>query len=235
MKINEFVDALKQINIQVTDKQLELLDKYASFLIEYNNHTNLTAIKDIEGIYLKHFYDSILVSKYFNFSNVHNLIDIGTGAGFPGVVLKIFYPNIDVTLLDSNNKKTKFLNELIERLQLENITVINDRSENYVKNNRHKFDLVIARAVSELRIICELCLPLTRINGHFIAMKANYQNEMSSINNLTKILNSEIENIYETKLPVENSLRSFIIFKVNKEIDIKYPRMYDQIIKKELK
>lgn len=235
MKENSFIEELKKLNIEIDEDKLNKLRIYADFLMEYNTHTNLTAIRDIDSIYLKHFYDSILVSKYFDFSNVTSLIDIGTGAGFPGVILKIFFPNIDVVLLDSNNKKINFLNELIEKLSLKGIIAINDRAENYVINNRQKFDVSIARAVSELRVIAELCLPLTKTSGHFIAMKSNYEYELEKANRTLKHLNSSIENIYETELPIENSLRSFIIFKVNQNIDIKYPRAYDQILKKELK
>ena len=159
MTIDRFIEELKKINIELNEEQLDKLKKYASFLLEYNKTTNLTAIRDIEGVYLKHFYDSLLVfnSDIIDYSNINSLIDIGTGAGFPGVVIKIMYPNIKVTLLDSNNKKTKFLEELVKILELDDVTIVNDRAESYVKNHRQEFDITIARAVSELRIIAELC------------------------------------------------------------------------------
>ena len=237
MTIDRFIEELKKINIELTEEQLDKFKKYASFLLEYNKTTNLTAIRDMEGVYLKHFYDSLLVfnSDIIDYSNINSLIDIGTGAGFPGVVIKIMYPNINVTLLDSNNKKTKFLEELVKILELDGVTIVNDRAENYVKNHRQEFDITIARAVSELRIIAELCLPLTKIDGYFIALKGNYVEEIKSASDAIKKLNSEIISIKEKKLPVENSYRSIIYVKVNQKIDEAYPRRYEQIIKKPLK
>ena len=237
MTINKFIEELKKINIELTEDQLNKFKKYADFLLEYNKTTNLTAIRDIEGVYLKHFYDSLLVldNNIVDFSEVESLIDIGTGAGFPGVVIKIMFPNIKVTLLDSNNKKTTFLKELINVLGLDNVTIINDRAENYVKEHRQEYDISIARAVSELRVISELCLPLTKINGYFIALKGNYVPEIKAASNTIKKLDSEIVSIKETMLPIEKSYRSLIFVKVNKKIDEIYPRRYEQIIKKELK
>ena len=237
MTINKFIEELKKINIELTEDQLNKFKKYADFLLEYNKTTNLTAIRDIEGVYLKHFYDSLLVldNNIVDFSEVESLIDIGTGAGFPGVVIKIMFPNIKVTLLDSNNKKTTFLKELINVLGLYNVTIINDRAENYVKEHRQEYDISIARAVSELRVISELCLPLTKINGYFIALKGNYVPEIKAASNTIKKLDSEIVSIKETMLPIEKSYRSLIFVKVNKKIDEIYPRRYEQIIKKELK
>ncbi len=237
MTIDKFIEELKKINIELTEDQLNKFKKYADFLLEYNKTTNLTAIRDIEGVYLKHFYDSLLVldNNIIDFSEVESLIDIGTGAGFPGVVIKIMFPNIKVTLLDSNNKKTTFLKELISVLGLDNVTIINDRAENYVKEHRQKYDISIARAVSELRVISELCLPLTKINGYFIALKGNYVPEIKAASNTIKKLDSEIVSIKEKMLPIEKSYRSLIFVKVNKKIDEIYPRRYEQIIKKELK
>lgn len=237
MKINDFIYELKKINIELTEDQLNKLEKYADFLIEYNKTTNLTAIKDKEGIYLKHFYDSLLVTvnSLIDFNNVNSLIDIGTGAGFPGMVLKIVYPHINVTLLDSNNKKTTFLKKLTELLELDGVDVVNDRSENYIKDNRHRYDISIARAVSDLRIISELCLPFTRVDGYFIALKGHYEEELKGSENTIRKLNGKIMQIKEFELPIEKSRRTNIFIKLEKEIDLKYPRPYDQIIKKELK
>ena len=235
MKNNEFIEGLKSIGITLDDLQIEKFKNYCDFLLEYNKTTNLTAIRDEEGVYLKHFFDSALICKYFDFSKVNNLIDIGSGAGFPGLVLKILYPNLKVTLLDSNNKKVKFLEKVSEILELDNVEFICDRAENFIKNRREYYDVSIARAVSELRIISELCLPFTKIGGNFIAMKANYETELEAAKTTFDVLNSKIKNIYETKLPVEESNRSFIIVEVQDKIDNKYPRPYDQIIKKQLK
>ena len=237
MTIDKFIEELKKINIVLTDDQLEKFKKYADFLLEYNKTTNLTAIRDIEGVYLKHFYDSLLVfnNDIIDYSKVNNLIDVGTGAGFPGVVIKIIQPHISVTLLDSNNKKTTFLKELVKVLNLDNVTVVNDRAENFVNENRQKFDISIARAVSELRVIAELCLPLTKVNGYFVALKGNYVPEIKQASIAIEKLNSEIVSIQETQLPIENSYRSIIYIRNNKKIDDIYPRRYEQIIKKALK
>ena len=237
MTADKFVEELKKINIELTKEQLDKFKKYAEFLLEYNKTTNLTAIRDIEGIYLKHFYDSLLLfeDNWVDFSKVSNLIDVGTGAGFPGVVIKIMYPNISVTLLDSNNKKTTFLKELVKVLDLKDVTIVNDRAENYVKDHRQLFDVSIARAVSELRIIAELCLPLTKVDGNFIALKGNYEEEVKAAEGALKKLNSGIGRIKERQLPIENSRRSFIYIKNYEQIDKMYPRRYEQIVKKPLK
>ena len=237
MTIDKFIEELKKINIVLTENQLDKFKKYADFLLEYNKTTNLTAIRNIEGVYLKHFYDSLLVldDSLVDFSKVNSLIDVGTGAGFPGVVIKIMYPNIKVTLIDSNNKKTTFLKELVNLLELEDVSIVNGRAEDFVKTNRQKYDVSIARAVSELRIISELCLPLTKVGGYFIALKGNYVDEIKAASDAIKILNSEIESIKEKQLPIEKSYRSIIYIKVNKKINEMYPRRYEQIIKKELK
>lgn len=237
MNIDRFIEELKKINIDLTNVQLAQLKKYADFLLEYNKTTNLTAIRDLEGVYLKHFYDSLLVfnNEIVDYSKIDNLIDVGTGAGFPGVVIKIIKPHIKLILLDSNNKKTTFLKELINILELSDVTIVNDRAENYVKDHRQEFDITIARAVSELRIISELCLPLTKVGGYFIALKGNYVDEIKAGSDTIKKLGSEIVSINETKLPVEDSYRSIIYIKVNEKIDAAYPRRYEQIIKKPLK
>ena len=141
MNIKEFIEEIKKLNIDIDSDKMEKLQIYSNFLIEYNKHTNLTAIKEEKDIYLKHFYDSLTIVKIIDLNKCNNLIDIGTGAGFPGMVLKIFYPNLDVTLLDSNNKKTKFLKELSQNLNLD-VDIVNERVEIFSKNNLNKYDIV---------------------------------------------------------------------------------------------
>ena len=136
MNFDEFYEDLSKINIILSNEQKELLKIYYEFLIEYNAHTNLTSITNAEEVYYKHFYDSILLSQVYDLKKCNYLLDIGTGAGFPGVVLKILYPNIKLTLLDSNNKKTTFLAELNKKLQLDNIEITNERAEDFIKNRR---------------------------------------------------------------------------------------------------
>ena len=141
MNKDEFIKELNLLNIKITDNQLEQLDLYCKYLLEYNKHTNLTAIKEEDKVYLKHFYDSLTIKKVIDLTKYNNLIDVGTGAGFPGLVLKIIFPHLKVTLLDSNNKKINFLQEITTKLKLENIEIIHSRVEDYVKNNRETYRL----------------------------------------------------------------------------------------------
>lgn len=224
----------KNLGIEITDETLDKLEIYKSFLIEYNKHTNLTAIKTPEEIYLKHFYDSLTITKCIDLSSINTICDVGTGAGFPGMVLKIVFPHLSVTLIDSNNKKTRFLNELIEELELTNINVYNTRSEEYALNNLEKYDLVTARAVTTLPALIELCLPLVKINGYFIPLKGNVEEELNISNNILKILNGEVIDTYKFTLPEENSFRTIIKIKKISSTPKGYPRSYDKI-KKSLK
>ena len=215
-----FKQELEKININVTNNQLETLELYANFLLKYNEHTNLTAIKEKDQVYLKHFYDSLTLAKSIDLNNINNMIDIGTGPGFPGMVIKIFYPHIKLTLLDSNNKKIAFLKELNDILKLDNITFINGRAEEYCTNNREVFELVTARAVSNMSVLTELCLPLTKINGYFIALKGSDENEIEEAKYAIKLLGGEIEKIDNFKLPIEESTRNIIVIK--KKVKIIY-------------
>lgn len=231
MSFNELISNLKDLNIELTTYQQEQLITYKDFLIEYNKHTNLTAITNEEDIYLKHFYDSLTITKIIDLSN-QKILDIGTGAGFPGMVLKIVYPELDITLLDSNNKKITFLKELSSKLNIK-VNLINDRAEEYIKDNRESFDIVVSRAVANLNTLSELSLPFVKVNGYFIAMKANATEEINNSLNALKTLNSNIEEQLEFKL-INNDLRTLIKIKKNKPNDNKYPRRYDKIIKQPL-
>ena len=231
MSFNELISSLKELNIELTSYQQEQLIKYKDFLIEYNKHTNLTAITNEEDIYLKHFYDSLTITEAINLDN-QKVLDIGTGAGFPGLVLKIVYPNIDLTLLDSNNKKITFLKELTIKLNI-NVNLINKRAEEYIIDNRESFDIVVSRAVANLNTLVELSIPYVKVNGYFIAMKANAKEEIDNSHNAIKILGSNIDGIIEFKL-INNDPRTLIIIQKNKETNIKYPRRYEKIIKQPL-
>lgn len=231
MSFKELMSSLKDLNIELTTYQQEQLITYKDFLIEYNKHTNLTAITNEEDIYLKHFYDSLTITKIIDLSN-QKILDIGTGAGFPGMVLKIAYPELDITLLDSNNKKITFLKELSSKLNIK-VNLINDRAEEYIKDNRESFDIVVSRAVANLNTLSELSLPFVKVNGYFIAMKANVNEEINNSINALKIFNSNIEETLEFKL-INNDLRTLIKIKKNKKTDNKYPRRYEKIIKQPL-
>ena len=222
---------LEKLGITLTDKQKEQLEIYKEFLIEYNKHTNLTRIIDENDIYLKHFYDSLTIVKYIDLSNKNTLLDIGTGAGFPGFVLKIVYPNLDVTLLDSNNKKITFLKQLSEKLNI-NVNAIQARSEEYIKEKREYFDVVTSRAMANLRVLLELSIPYVKVNGNFIAMKANASEELKEASNTHEKLGAKLSSIHEFELIKENSKRTIIVYDKISKTDIKYPRKYDIIIKK---
>ena len=151
MTKNEFLAELAKLGINLTEKQINDLEIYAKFLLEYNSHTNLTAIIELNDVYLKHFYDSLTIVKNIDLTKIANLLDIGTGAGFPGMVLKIVFPSLKVTLLDSNNKKIAFLKELAKKLNL-NVEIVYDRAEIFVQNRREFYDIVTSRAVADLSI-----------------------------------------------------------------------------------
>lgn len=235
MNKEEFKEIVfKNLGISLTEDTMNKLSIYANFLMEYNEHTNLTAIKEEKDIYLKHFYDSLTIVKTIDLKTIKSLCDIGTGAGFPGMVLKIVFSHLDVALIDSNNKKITFLGELIKKLNLTNIKAINERSEDYAHDHLDSFDLVTARAVTTLPALIELCLPLVKVNGYFIPLKGNAEEEISISENILKILNGKIEDINKFTLPKEDSTRTIIKIKKISNTPNGYPRSYDKI-KKSLK
>lgn len=234
MNNNEFYKELENIGINLNDIQKEQFEKYYEYLIEYNSHTNVTSITNKEDVYLKHFYDSILLTQSTNFNNINSMLDIGCGAGFPGLVIKIIYPNIHLTLLDSNNKKTTFCSNLVNILGLENVEVINKRAEEYIKDKREYYDLVTARAVKDLSILNELAIPYVNVNGYFIAMKSNYEEELNNSINGINTLGGKYLETKNIDLPNNLGTRNFVIIKKINKTNIKYPRQYNQILKKPL-
>ena len=235
MNKEEFVNELEKIGINLTEKELSNLSIYCEFLKEYNSHTNLTAITDDKGIYLKHFYDSLTITKVIDLNNYTNLIDVGTGPGFPGMVIKIVFPNLKVTLLDSNNKKIKFLEELSSKLNIKDIEIFNGRVEDYLKTKRETFDIATARAVANLPVLSELCIPLVKIDGYFVAMKGSNEEEINESEFAIKELGGSIEKIEKFELPNDGGLRNIIKVKKVSKTDNKYPRRYDKITKNPLK
>lgn len=233
MTEKQFKEELKKINIELNDIQIKQLEKYYELLIEYNKVMNLTNIVEKDQVYLKHFYDSLTIIKIIDLNKVNSLCDIGTGAGFPGMVLKIVFPNLKVTLLDSLNKRINFLNKVIEELDLKNIETIHTRAEDYAKENRNKFDITTARAVAHLSTLLEYSIPMTKENGYFVALKGNIEQEKEEVENALKVLNSKIEDIIYFKLPDNQGIRSLI--KIKKEKDNKkYPRKNSEIKKNRL-
>lgn len=228
MTEEEFITELTKLNIEVTPEKLDQLKKYASFLLEYNQHTNLTAIRDINEVYLKHFYDSLTIVKAINLKEVNTLLDIGTGPGFPGMVLKIIYPHLQITLMDSNNKKISFLKALAQELNL-NVEIIYGRAEEFIVNRREYYDIVTSRAVASLDILAELSIPYVKTNGLFVAMKSNYQEELQATLPILKKLDSKVEKIEKFSLPKIEANRAIICIRKEKATNHKYPRNYNQI------
>ena len=228
-----FIEELKKINIITTEKQLEQLEKYYQILVTENSKYNLTSITNKEDVYLKHFYDSVTISKIINLDN-QTLCDIGTGAGFPGMVLKIIFPNLKVTLVDATLKKCHFLEMVIKELGLKEIEVINNRAEEYAKTTREKYDIVTSRAVAPLKHLLEYSIPLVKIDGTYIAMKSDISKEIEGISIYESKLNIKQTNIIEFNLPIENSVRTLISYKKLAKTNLIYPRKYSEIKKKSL-
>ncbi len=209
MNKEEFIKSLKELNIEVTSKQLNKLDKFYKLMIEWNEKINLTRIVEEEDVYLKHFYDSLTIARVVDLSKEETLCDVGTGAGFPGIVLKIIYPNLKVTLIDSLLKRVNYLNEIIKELELKNIEAIHVRGEDF----KGKFDIVTSRAVANIDKLLNYTMHLVNNNGKFIAMKGNIEEE------LTKEVQNKLEKKYIIEkidrfiLPIEESQRSLIIIK----------------------
>lgn len=235
MNIKTFINELQKLNISPTKEQLKQLETYAKMLLEYNKKFNLTAITKQEDIYLKHFYDSLTITKEIDLDQELKVLDIGTGAGFPGIVLKIFFPKLDLILLDSNNKKISFLNEVIKELGLKKIKCIHGRAEELPTNYREYFDIVTSRAVANLRVLTELSIPYLKVNGYFISLKGKADEELKEAESTLKVLNCEIEKIEKFILPDQVSERSIIKIRKEKETPDIYPRKYDKIKKQFLK
>ena len=234
MTISSFIEELNKLGITLDDDRLAKLEKYFELLVEWNNHMNLTGITEKEDVYLKHFYDSLTLFKSIDLNSVETLCDIGTGAGFPGLVIKIAFPNIKVTLVDSLNKRINFLNEVIKELGLKDIETISTRAEEYSIKNREIYDVVVARAVASLPILLEYSTPLVKVGGYFIAMKGN-NDEVGELKDIYKKLNIELVDVQTFLLPYENSNRALIKFKKIDPTNKLFPRKYADIKKKPLK
>lgn len=224
MKLLEQYGLSKQI--------IEKFEQYTKLLLEWNEKFNLTAIKNIDEIEEKHFIDSLYMDKYIELNN-QRLLDVGSGAGFPGIPLAIVHPNLEVTLLESNGKKVSFLKEVVKQLDLKNVTVIQGRSEELDK--REYFDIVTARAVKELNILLEISFQLVKVNGHFIAYKSSaIDEETNNAKNAFKKLNINKTTKYEYCLPKSKDMRVLLDILKEKPTLKKYPRAYGEIIKKPL-
>ncbi len=234
MNKEKFIEELEKLDIKITKSQMEQLDEYYHLLKEWNQKINLTSIIEEKEVYLKHFYDSATLNKIINLSHIETLCDIGTGAGFPGIVLKILFPHLKITLVDSLNKRIEFLNIVIDKLNLKNIQTIHERAEEFSRKNQEKYDVVTARAVSHLAILLEYCAPAIKINGFFIAMKANISEELKESKNAMNLLKMKLIQKVEFNLPIENSKRTLLKIQKLEKTPFKYPRKYIEIKKKRL-
>lgn len=226
----------KKLGIELSEKQLEKFRIYMDFLLEYNKHTNLTAIKEPEDIMIKHFLDSMILSKFIKMGSESGIIDVGTGAGFPGVPLKILDESVSLTLVDSLNKRITFLKELSDKLNL-NIDIFHARAEELAQKNefREKFDIVVSRAVAPLNILSEYCLGYVKRGGCFAAMKGpNSEEEIKNSENSIKIMGGKIKRCEYLELPKEKGSRSIVIVEKIKDTPNKYPRSNSQISKNPL-
>lgn len=209
MNKEEFIKQVKELGIELTEEKLTKLDKFYQLLIEWNKKINLTRITEKQEVYLKHFYDSLTIAKVVDLKEKTTLCDVGTGAGFPGIVLKIVYPNLKITLVDSLLKRVNYLNTIIKELELENIYAVHSRGEDF----KQTFDIVTARAVANIEKLLNFTMHLVNKEGMFIAMKGNIDEELNEmvISKINKKYN--LLKIDKFLLPIENSNRSLVVIK----------------------
>ncbi|MFI8687880.1 16S rRNA (guanine(527)-N(7))-methyltransferase RsmG [Rossellomorea sp. NPDC077527] len=227
MNVNEFQSKLEEKGISLSSEQLHQFERYYELLVEWNEKMNLTAITEKEDVYLKHFYDSVSAAFYVDFNEVQSLCDVGAGAGFPSIPIKICFPHLHISIVDSLNKRITFLNHLSDELGLENTNFYHDRAETFGKNKAHreKYDMVTARAVARMSVLSELCLPLVKKGGSFVAMKAsNVNEELSNAKKAIGTLGGQTDKMYSFVLPEEESERNIVKINKVKETPNKYPR-----------
>lgn len=227
MNAQQFQHMLQEKGISLSPEQMQQFERYYELLVEWNEKMNLTAITDKEEVYLKHFFDSITAAFYHDFSQPLSLCDVGAGAGFPSIPLKICFPALRVTIVDSLQKRITFLNQLATDLNLQNVTFYHDRAETFGRREdiRESFDIVTARAVARLSVLSELCLPLVKVGGAFIAMKgAAAQEELDSGKHAVQVLGGEVKQISTFQLPMEESERNILYIEKRRKTPKKYPR-----------
>lgn len=234
MNEQQFIETLEKKGIILTDKQIEQFQIYFKTLVEWNQKMNLTAITKEEEVYMKHFYDSITIAFDFPFTN-QTIVDIGAGAGFPSIPLKILYPELSITIVDSLTKRITFLKHLFKELALTNCDAISARAEEYAIDHREHYDIAMARAVARLNILDELCLPLVKVNGYFLSLKGKKaQEELQEAKKGIIKLGGAIEKEIAFTLSDEEDHRSNIVIKKIKVTPTQYPRMFAKIKKQPL-
>lgn len=221
--MENFKDLFKKYNIEIDDLQIGQFEKYFSMLIETNKVMNLTAITEENDVVIKHFLDSSLPEKFFPKNST--VIDIGSGAGFPALPLKIVRPDLKITMVDSLNKRIGFLNEVIDSLNITGAIAVHARAEDYAKNNREKFDVAVARAVAPLNTLIEYLLPFVKVGGMCIIYKSSkLSEELKSAQKAIDILGAKIEKIEKYYIEEQDLEREILILKKNKNTPQKYPR-----------
>lgn len=226
MNEKQFINALKEQGIELSAEQISQFKTYFEMLVEWNEKINLTAVTELEEVYLKHFYDSITPLFYATIEEGASLCDVGAGAGFPSIPMKIIRPDLKITIVDSLNKRITFLNELTAVLKLDKIHLVHDRAETFGQHQaRHMFDVVTARAVAQLNVLAELCLPLVRTGGQFIVMKGKKApEEMEESQFALDVLGGKIVEVHQLSLPQEDSDRYIITVDKTSKTPKKYPR-----------
>lgn len=227
MSVTWLAEQLESHGITLSDKQKQQFETYYDMLVEWNEKINLTSITEEHEVYLKHFYDSITPSFYHDFNDTLNVCDVGAGAGFPSIPLKIVFPNLRVTIVDSLNKRIQFLNQLAMALDLEGVHFVHDRAETFGKNEAYRgsFDIVTARAVARMAVLSELCIPLVKTRGVFIALKSSKgQEELDEARFGIGIFGGRIEDVYTFELPEDAGERQIIKIKKRSQTPKKYPR-----------
>lgn len=224
---DKFKSQIKELEIELSETQLQQFERYYELLVEWNKVMNLTAITAYEEVYEKHFLDSLAIVKVEDMNQIESIIDIGTGAGFPGIPLKIAFPHLKVVLLDSLNKRINFLNTVIEELGLENIETLHGRAEDYAKkvDYREQSDLCVSRAVANLSTLSEYCLPYVKVGGKFIPYKSGeITTEADEAKKAVGILGGNVKKILKFHLPDSDITRSFVVIEKGKATPKKYPR-----------
>lgn len=226
MSVKWLTEQLSTQGIELTENQQRQFQTYFQMLVEWNEKMNLTSITEEHEVYLKHFYDSIALSFYTDLTQTQTICDIGAGAGFPSIPLKIIYPNLKITIVDSLNKRIHFLNQLAEALDLENVSFVHDRAEIYGKGDyRASYDIVTARAVARLSVLSELCLPLVKKGGQFIALKsAKGEEELEEARFGIGVLGGKLQDVISYELPEDAGERQIIKIDKRSETPKKYPR-----------